>query len=306
MYDSAARSGVDVELLESQEEIRDIEPNISGENALFSPESATVDTGPITSKLAQEAYQNGTDLYMGCQVNEVRESSDGVALLTDKSDIEADYLVNAAGIRALDFAKMMGVGTEYQAIPFRGAYYELVPDRRPLIKSNVYPTNVGESFQVGVHFTRRPDTRVIVGPTGMIALGSETYGKTDFNLHEIVETATSTNFLNFICSRQTLSLAWDELNKTYRKSSFLKRCRKLIPEIESDDLEESYVGITHWLFDRDGERISHPVIEIGDRATHLIMPQPGFTSALTAGEYIAESVLDESGLVTGYPNPPLE
>ncbi|GAB7011484.1 NAD(P)/FAD-dependent oxidoreductase [Halorubrum trueperi] len=302
MYHSALESGVEVDLLESREEIRNLEPNISGKNALFSPESATVDTGPITNKLAQEAYENGANLYMGCEVKQIKKSGDRLSLRTNKDTIEADYLINAAGTKALEFAQTMGIGQEYQAVPFRGAYYELVPERRSLVNSNVYPTNVGESFQVGVHFTRRPDSRVIVGPTGMIALGSETYGKTDFNIREIYNTISSRNFLNFIGSKDTLLLAWDELNKTYRKSSFLRRCQKLIPEIKSGDLEESYVGISHWLFNQEGERIGEPIIDIGENATHLIMPQPGFTAALTTGEYISEGVLDHLSSVNRIDN----
>jgi len=299
MYESALQAGVEVELLESQEEIHEIEPYITGNNALYSPESATVDTGPITNKLAQEAYENGVEFYMGCRVENISRSGERVLVRTNKQDVQARYIINAAGVKALEFAQMMGVGHEFQAIPFRGVYFELVPERRSWVKSNVYPTNVGPSFQVGVHFTRRPDNRVIVGPTGMIALGSETYGKTEFNVREILKTASSKNFWNFIGSKETLTLAWDELNKTYRKKPFLQRCQKLIPEVSSSDIEESYVGISHWLFDREGNRIGDPVIEIGEFATHLIMPQPGFTASLTTGDYISDGVLDKvDGIAT--------
>jgi L-2-hydroxyglutarate oxidase len=295
MYHDAVESGVEVDLLESQAAINDLEPNVRGENALFSPESATVDAEAITKKLMQQAEQNGVDLYVGCKVTGIERAGKYVILETEKSDIRADYFVNTAGAKALDIAQAMGVGHEYQAVPFRGAYYELVPDRRSLINSNVYPTNVGDSFQVGVHFTRRPDGRVIVGPTGMIALGDETYGKTEFDLHQIRETVTNSNFLNFIGSRQSIRIAFEELNKTYRKSYFLDRCQKLVPEVRSVDIEESYVGISHWLFDEDGQRVGDPVIEQSPHGVHLIMPQPGFTAALTTGEYISEIVQTNSG-----------
>jgi L-2-hydroxyglutarate oxidase len=293
LYDSAAKSGVEVELLESQAEIHEIEPDITGEVGLYSPESATVDTGPVTTKLAQEAYSNGVDFLMGYEVKRVKETSDGVHVSGNKADIKADYLVNAAGVKALDFAHQIGIGEQYHAIPFRGSYFELVPEKRSLVNSNVYPTVVGPSFQVGVHFTRRPDNRVIVGPTGMLALGTETYGKTDFNLREIMKTMSSGNFWSFIGSAETIRLAWNELNKTYRKTEFLKHCRRLIPDLEPSDLEESYVGISHWLFDRHGDRVNEAVIEITENTAHLLMPQPGFTSALTTGEYVTDEVLKQ-------------
>lgn len=293
LYESADQSGVEVELLESQAEIHEYEPNITGEVGLYSPESATVDTGPITTKLAQQAYSNGTEFRMGYEVEQVDEVGDIVRIEGNKTNIEANYVINAAGTKALDFAHQVGVGEEYHAIPFRGGYFELVPKKRSLINSNVYPTVVGPSFQVGVHFTRRPDDRVIVGPTGMPALGTETYGKMEFNLQEIFKTISSTNFWNFIGSGETVRLAWNELNKTYRKAEFLKHCQRLIPDLQRADLEESYVGISHWLFDRKGDRVDEAVIEITETSAHLLMPQPGFTSALTTGEYVTDRVLDQ-------------
>lgn len=292
LYEQAADRDVAVEYLDSQDKIRDIEPHITGEAGLYSPESATVDSSTITNKLAQQAWEEGADISMGTKVTGISKNGDGVIVRTDKTDIKADFLVNAAGVKAMELANKLGVDNGYHAIPFRGTYYELVPGKRPLVNSNVYPTSVGPSFQVGVHFTRRPDNRVIVGPTGMIAKGTETYGKTQFNLTEIVNTITSRNFWKFIGSKQNISLAINEMSKTYRKRTFLDHCRKLIPGIQNDDLIESYAGISHWLFDENGQRVGDPIIEFNDRSAHVLMPQPGFTSSLPIGEYVANNVLE--------------
>jgi len=294
MYESARQSGVDAELLESEAEIREREPHISGKTALFSQESATVDTVAITNHLANAAWNNGVEFLMGWKVTDLEKNRTGVHVETNKRTIEADYVVNAAGARAVRFGDALGYGRQYQAVPFRGLYYELVPEKRSLVNSNVYPTTIGPSFQVGVHFTRRPDNRVIVGPTGMIALGTETYGKAEFNLSEVAGTLKSSNFRKFIGNGETLKLAWDELNKTYRKKTFLERCQKLIPSLQSDDLVEGYVGISHWLFDSDGERVNDPVIEFGEESAHLLLPQPGFTSALPIADHITEGVLSRT------------
>jgi len=292
IYEQAAESDLDLTLLEDQEEIAEREPNIQGRMALYSPESATIDTVPITQQFAQEAVNNGVDLLMGQEVRQLDRTQNGIQIRTNKDDIRADYLVNTAGVKAVKLAKKLGLTHEYQSIPFRGVYFELTPEKRSLVNSNVYPTSIGDSFQVGVHFTRRPDGRVIVGPTGMIALGTETYGKTEFDLPEIAHTLTSRNFRKFIGSKDKLRIAWDELNKTYRKKEFLARCRKLISEVSGEDLYESYVGISHWLFDSDGERVGEPVIEFNDHSAHLLLPQPGFTSAIPLGEHIAEEVVE--------------
>lgn len=43
------------------------------------------------------------------------------------------------------------------------------------------------------------------------------------------------NFSNFIGSKETLLIAWDELNKTYRKSSFDHQCRNFSPKVSNLD-----------------------------------------------------------------------
>jgi L-2-hydroxyglutarate oxidase len=293
MYEDAAELDVNLKFLESQDEIHEKEPNITGQAALYTPDSATVDAGAITRRMAQDAYESGVDFCTGTKVTKVLKNGGEFRIQTNKSDVLADYFINAAGVKALKFAHEMGIGHEYEAVPFRGVYYELVPQQRSLVKSNVYPTSIGPSFQVGVHFTRRPDNRVIVGPTGMIAKGSETYRKTEINLREILSTVSSTNFWKFMSSTEKMRLAVDEINKTYRKSVFLDRCRKLIPEVSSKDIEESYVGISHWLFDQDGQRVGEPVIEFSKDSAHVLLPQPGFTSSMPIGEYVADTVQEQ-------------
>ncbi|MFP8890578.1 FAD-dependent oxidoreductase [Natrialbaceae archaeon A-CW2] len=292
LYEQASERDVAVEYLDGQDEIHDLEPHITGEAGLYSPESATVDSSLITNKLAQQAWEQGADICMGTTVTGVTRNRDGVTVRTDKTDVQADFLINATGVKAMKLATKLGIKNGYHAIPFRGTYYELIPEKRFLVNSNVYPTSVDPSFQVDVHFTRRPDNRVIVGPTGMIAKGTETYGKTQFNLREIAGTMTSKNFWKFIASRQNISLAVNELDKTYRKQTFLDHSRNLIPGIRSEDLIESYAGITHWLFDENGQRVGKPVIEFNDCSAHILMPQPGFTSSFPIGEYVADEVLE--------------
>jgi L-2-hydroxyglutarate oxidase LhgO len=234
---------------------------------------------------------------MGCQVTDVERRDGRIELTTDKGDLRANYLVNAAGVWALKLAKQLGYATEYSAVPFRGQYYELTTDVRERIRTNVYPTSMPPRVpnSVGVHFTRRPDDKVIVGPTGMIALGPDTYGSTDVDIGSILGTMGSTRFWKFIGSKDTLRIAWSELNKTYRKRTFLEHCRKLMPDIVPADITKSYVGISHYLVDDSGTIQEDSVFEQGPNSIHLLRPKPGLTSSLTIGEYVATTVLKQFG-----------
>ncbi|WP_435181295.1 L-2-hydroxyglutarate oxidase [Halorussus sp. AFM4] len=291
VHDRVRDLGIDIEWLDG-EELSEYEPNVRGQAALHTLDAATVDTKPITYELAKDARRGDVEFYLGTEVQQVDRSQDGIHILTDKGTLSVDYLVNAAGTAAVHLAHELGVAEEYSSVPFRGQYYELTTNRRDLIRTNVYPVSMPPRVpnQVGVHFTRRPDNKVIVGPTGMIALGLDTYGVTQFDLEEVRRTVSSSNFWRFIGSPDTMRIAWRELNKTYRKEVFLDHCKKLVPEIDESDISRSYVGISHYVLDQQGQVGDESRFAYGERSSHILRPKPGLTSSLSIGEYIAHEV----------------
>jgi L-2-hydroxyglutarate oxidase len=293
VHDRVSRLGIDLSWLE-REDIEQIEPHISGERALYTRDSSTVLTPEITHALANEARSAGADSYMGSRVTGIERRNGQVDITTDKGDLRADYIVNAAGVWAPKLAKKLGYATEYDLIPFRGQYYELTTDTQDRIQTNVYPTSMPPRVpnSVGVHFTSRPDNKVIVGPTGMIALGPDTYGSIDIDIQTVLETVSSARFWKFIGSKDTLQIAWTELNKTYRKRNFLQHCRKLMPDIKPADITKSFVGISHYLVDDSGTIQQDSIFERGPNSIHILRPKPGLTSSLTIGEYVAAITLE--------------
>jgi len=293
VHDRISGLNIDLEWLD-EADIEDREPNVSGEMALYTSDSSTVETQPITYELANDARRDGVEFYMGTEVESVTRHGDTIRLDTDKGPFEVDYLINAAGTAAVHLAHDLGIAKEFSSVPFRGQYYELVPKRRTLINTNVYPVSMPPRVpnQVGVHFTRRPDNKVIVGPTGMIALGLDTYGTREFDLWEIRRTVSAANFWRFIGSTDTLRIAWRELNKTYRKEVFLEHCRKLVPNLGEHDISRSFVGISHYVLDSSGNIGDASRFAKGPRSTHILRPKPGLTSSLSIGDYIAGLVED--------------
>lgn len=294
VYDRVSSLDIDLSWL-GREEIEELEPHIRGKRALYTRDSSTVLTPEITRSLANEARSAGADFYMGSEVTDIDRRNGRVDITTDKGKLRADYLVNAAGVWAPELAKQLGYATEYDLIPFRGQYYELTTEIRDRIQTNVYPTSMPPRVpnSVGVHFTRRPDDKVIVGPTGMIAFGPDTYGSTDVDIQTVLRTVSSARFWKFIGSKDTLRIAWTELNKTYRKNNFLQHCRNLMPDLESSDVTKSYVGISHYLVDDSGTIQQDSVFEQGPNSIHILRPKPGLTSSFTIGEYVAAIALEQ-------------
>jgi len=294
LADQAEENGVAYEILDSQEEIHEHEPYAEGQAALRAPEAASVDSEQYVYALAKEARGLGVSLYTGYEVRGLQQTPGGYRLDTSNGTFEAVLLVNAAGLHADTLAHQVGVGEEYQVVPFRGEYYEVRPERAELCETMIYPTPDPELPFLGVHYTRRSDGKVIVGPNAVLAFGREAYDNTDLNPTELFETLTYEGFRKLLSSKKMLGVAWDELNKSYRKSKFVEASQRLVPDVRADDLHESYAGIRAQLVSEDGELVKEPLFVEREDAVHILNAvSPGMTSSLPFGEHIAGKIAEK-------------
>lgn len=293
LQQQATANGVKTELLESQDKIREHEPYAAGQAALYCPEAASIDSQKYVYTLAKDAESHGAEFYMGFEVEDFQPSNDTITIKSGSGTLTAEYVVNAAGLYADRLAQQFGVGQEYQIVPFRGEYYELVPDRRSLCQSMIYPTPDPSLPFLGVHFTRRTDGKVIIGPNAVLAFGREAYRNTDLNIGELKEVLSYEGFWRLMASPKMLFVAGKELKKSYRKHAFVDAARQLVPQVESDDFVRSYSGIRAQLVSNSGELIKEPVFEHGTRSTHILNAvSPGLTSSLPFGDRVSEEVLN--------------
>jgi len=276
--------------------IEEKEPHAAGQAALYAPGAASVDSPKYANALAGDAESAGADFYMGHEVRgvETRDGGGGVHnIRTTKGEIEADYVVNAAGLYADVLARKFGVGDGMKVVPFRGEYYELKPDASDLCEAMVYPTPDPELPFLGVHYTRRTDDKVIVGPNAVLAFGREAYTNRSFSLRDLFGTLTYAGFWRLVASKKMMGIAWDELNKSYRKSRFVRAAQRLVPEASPDDFVRSYAGVRAQLVSSEGELLKQPIVEHGEASTHVLNAvSPGLTCSLPFGEHLAEEVCD--------------
>ncbi|WP_137285851.1 L-2-hydroxyglutarate oxidase [Halorussus salinisoli] len=292
----ADENGVETEILHGEEQIKQYEPHAVGHAALHCPEAASIDSQKYVYTLASDAEDSGVDFYMGYAVEQLRRRRDGYLIETNKGRLEADYVVNAAGLYADTLAHDVGVGEEYQVVPFRGEYYELTPERRDLCESMIYPTPDPSLPFLGVHYTRRTDDKVIVGPNAVLAFGREAYRNTNFDVGELVETLGYEGFWKLLGSPKMMQVAWDELRKSYRKEAFVDAARRLVPDARSSDFRRSYAGIRAQVVRDDGQLVKDPVFERGPDSLHVLNAvSPGLTSSLPFGDFLADEVLNDLG-----------
>ncbi|MFB6229260.1 MAG: L-2-hydroxyglutarate oxidase [Halobacteriales archaeon] len=290
----AEANGVETKLID-REELREREPHAAGRAALFCPEAASIDSHQYLHTLAREAKNLGVDFLMGHRVESVEHATTGAPthlIETSNGEIEAGYLLNAAGLYADELAAELGVGEPYQVVPFRGEYYEVVPDRTDLCETMIYPTPDPDLPFLGVHFTRRADGKVIVGPNAVLAFGREAYRNTDVDLGELAETIGYGGFWKLMANPKMLKVAWDELRKSYRKERFVAAARELVPDARPEDFRKSYAGIRAQLVSADGDLVKEPVFEHGPDSLHVLNAvSPGLTCSLPFGDHLAGEIL---------------
>src|SRR4029077_725204 len=102
----------------------------------------------------------------------------------------ADRVIVCAGLHADRLARRSGENAAPRIVPFRGEYWELVPERRGLVKGLIYPVPSPALPFLGVHLTRTIDGRVLIGPNAVLALAREGYGRGTPHPHELPETLT--------------------------------------------------------------------------------------------------------------------
>lgn len=289
----ADQNGVETEVI-GEKALHEHEPHASGQAALYCPEAASVDSQQYVYELASDAKASGVDFYMGYTAEGADTTPSGVALSTDKGTITAEFLVNAAGLYADKLAAEFDVGTDYRIVPFRGDYYEIVPERRHLCNTMIYPTPDPELPFLGVHYTRRTDGRVIVGPNAVLAFAREAYKNTQFDVGELGDVLRYEGFWKLMASPKMVKVAWDELNKSYRKEKFVEASQKLVPKAREQDFVESYAGVRAQLVSDDGQLVKDPMTKEGPRSLHVLNAvSPGLTCSLPYGEHVAERTLEE-------------
>jgi L-2-hydroxyglutarate oxidase LhgO len=288
----ADANGVEAEII-GRDALAEREPHAEGRAALYCPEAASVDAQKYVCALATDAERLGVDFFMGYRVEQVQYGESGHTVETNKGSVAARYLVNAAGLYADRIADQFDVGTQYQVVPFRGEYYELVPDRRRLCETMIYPVPDPDLPFLGVHFTRRTDDRVIVGPNAVLAFGRESYRNTQIDPAELAETLRFRGFRKLLARPTMVAVVWEEFNKSFRKGKFVEAARRLVPAAREADFRRSYAGVRAQLVSDSGELVADPLVEAGPGSLHVLNAvSPGLTSSLPFGEHVAERALE--------------
>lgn len=284
LAERARANGVPSRLI-GPEEARGFEPEVAAVLALRVETTGIVDYSAVSRTLAQLAAQHGADLRTGAQVRRIAVTAGGVEVEHDRGTTTSDVLINCAGLQADRVARLAGVEPEVRIVPFRGEYYELKEERRPLVRGLIYPVPDPELPFLGVHLTRGIDGGVHAGPNAVLALAREGYRWSDIRLGDAWDAASYPGFLRL--ARRNLGTGASEVARSFSRTLFARSLARLVPAIGRDDIVRAGSGVRAQAMRRDGSLADDFVIQPAARQLHVLnAPSPAATSSLEIAAHI--------------------
>lgn len=279
----------------SGDSMREREPNVRAQAALFSPTGAIVDSGKLTSSLAQDAERWGATIALGQEVMQIQERTAEVIIHTRDNVYSAQLVINCGGLHADRLAHLMGVGRDYVIAPFRGEYFVARNNGKPIIRSMVYPVPHPLVPFLGIHLTRTIDNSVLIGPNAVPAFGREAYSQWAFNVRDLGQIFSHKGIWNaLVRNRVLVKVAWNELRHSCSRRHFLKEASRLVTGLRLKDLKlGSRVGIRPQLIKSDGHLVEDLVVETTPRSIHILnVVSPGMTSAIPFAKWLSSGIDD--------------
>lgn len=289
IYERGLKNGIEGIRLISRNELHEIEPYVSGVQAIHVPCAGIVDFAGVCKKLQQLLEQGGNRIIFDSKVTGIFGNNGTVTVSTDREIYTTSFLINCGGLYCDHLAESAGVSSPIKIVPFRGEYFELAEEAQKKVNGLIYPLPNPEFPFLGVHFTRMAGGGVECGPNAVFAFKREGYSKFSFNFKETIETVDFPGFWKLAGKHWKMGL--DEMYRSFSKKAFLKNLQELIPSIEADDLIPSPSGVRAMALKPDGEILDDFHFETRHRQVHVLnAPSPAATAGLAIGDEIVEQV----------------
>lgn len=289
IYQRGLQNGLAVSRL-SQAQLREREPHVNGLEALLVPDAGIVNYSQVAAKLAEIIQQRGGEIHYGQQVEGISESSDDVSVHTQHVQYQAKWLVNCAGLFSDRIAALAGYQTGMKIVPFRGEYYVLNDEKNYLVNHLIYPVPNPDFPFLGVHFTRMYNGKRDVGPNAVLAFKREGYRKCDFSLRDLSEVLGYRGFWKI--AGNYLGEGFAEVRRSLSRQRFTENARRLIPELQPEDIQPGPAGVRAQALTADGKLVDDFHFVKGRRSLHVCnAPSPAATASLEIGREIVRQHL---------------
>jgi len=291
IYNLGKQVGVPGIRIISKSELTEREPYAKGLEALLSPSGAILDSKSLLEEVMEDAVSAGAIYSFGEKVLDIS----GGKIITEKSEINADKIINCTGLNADRIAHIMGVGKDYFIIPIRGDYLQV-----PLeVSSMIYQVPDLRFPFLGVHLTKKVNGGVIAGPTASLSLG----GREDYDRKKGVlglsEMICEPSFwrwgIDSLLDQAKLEQIVYNVKLSNSQNFFVEEIEKIYSgPIDSKKISPYRSGIRAQLVNSKGIMIDDFLIEETENSIHVLNTvSPGLTSSLAFAKHIVDKYIEK-------------
>lgn len=267
------------------EQIRELEPHCSGIQGLHIPSTGIVDYVAVCEKFADLISKQGGTVSTATEAKGFVHRDGKTIVETSRGPFRTRYGINCAGLHSDRVSRLAGQGPDIAIVPFRGEYYDLIPEKEYLVKSLIYPVPDPRFPFLGVHFTQRIHGGVDAGPNAVLALKREGYNWSQISVRDIAGTLAFPGFWR-LAGRYWRSGA-SEVYRSLNKNAFLRALQRLVPELQSSDLVRDGSGVRAQALKRDGSLVDDFQFVRANNMLHVYnVPSPAATASIAIGQAI--------------------
>jgi len=187
LYENGAKNGARGLKILSAAEVRSIEPNSSAQikGALHCSTAGVTSPYELTIALAENAVRNGVALMLNHEVTAI-ETANHFTVRAGNTAIEAEFVINAAGVRSDQVARMVNAA-DFEITPRKGEYILFERGYGGLVNTVVFqtPTKNGK----GILVTSTYHGNLMIGPNAEEVSDRDDAGTAEESLKEIIATA---------------------------------------------------------------------------------------------------------------------
>lgn len=290
----------DIELMDKKQ-LKQIEPEIECEAALYVHRDGSADYSEFTKSLMKDSQQYSTKFLLDAKVTEIKkENSNWKITINHEKEIFAKFLINAAGGQAIDIAHEVGVAENFTDVHFRGEYWKAPKEYFNLTKTSIYSVPEFPEYPfLDPHWIIRVDGSCEVGPNAVPVFSPYGYDKSE-NFKEFLPKMLEmlgSGARKAIFDKQFQELAMNEIQSSMSKSAMVERVRRFLPKIEANKItEKGTAGIRSSVIDENGKFVPDVILTNNDTSFHILnYNSPGATGALPFAAHIVNQ-LNETGL----------
>ena len=271
----------------SPSEIKEKEPNITGEKAIWVPSAGIIDYVDVVNKFLQIVTQinSKSQLFTACEVKNILRNKNEIIVHTDQGDFKAEKVIVCAGLQADRIAKKDNLKVDMQIVGFRGDYFKFADHAKNKINNLVYPVPDPKYPFLGVHFTPMINGDLECGPNAVFTFKREGYDKTSFSLKDSLQA------FSYIGTWKLFAKNWrkgmEEYQRAFSKKLFVRELQKMMPSVSENDVLVSRSGVRAQAVDSNGEMVDDFKIINYKGITHVInAPSPAATACLAIADEI--------------------